>query len=203
MKVHFVYYTDMGQPNKQPFSIFGNVLQDARTQLKKTRAEVSGAVEISEDQLEKFENGEKRPTEDILHLLIQHFQLREDQAAEWWRLAGYEKAQERAFYSNDDLAMHNKDIQSLMYEAEDDPIVYTDMVQIMVNNYGVIMNFMQGAGSKSRPLAVARVGMSKEHARSVLQLLQTTLSQADSVQSQTELSQQKLLPGSKQDSQKQ
>ena len=83
MKVHFVYYTDMGQPNKQPFSIFGNVLQDARTQLKKTRAEVSGAVEISEDQLEKFENGEKRPTEDILHLLIQHFQLREDQAAEW------------------------------------------------------------------------------------------------------------------------
>ena len=203
MKVYFVYYTDMGQPNTQPFSIFGNVLQNTRTQQKKTRAEVSGAVEISEDQLKKFENGEKRPTEDILHLLIQHFQLQEDQAAEWWRLAGYEKVQERAFYSNDDLAMHNKEIQSLMYEAEDDPIVYTDMVQIMVNNYGVIMNFMQGAGSKNRPLAVARVGMSKEHARSVLQLLQTTLSQADTVQSQTESSQQKLLPESKQDSQKQ
>jgi hypothetical protein len=53
------------------------------------------------------------------------------------------------------------------------------MIQVMVNNYGVIINFMQGAGPGSQPMAVSRVGMSKEHARSVLEVLQKTLEQAD------------------------
>ncbi len=54
-------------------------------------------------------------------------------------------------------------------------IVYTDMVHVMVNNYGVIMNFMQTAGPGSQPLAVSRIGMSREHAQSVLEVLQKTL----------------------------
>jgi hypothetical protein len=53
------------------------------------------------------------------------------------------------------------------------------MIQVMVNNYGVIINFMQGAGPANQPLAVSRVGMSKEHARSVLEVLQKTLDQAE------------------------
>ena len=53
------------------------------------------------------------------------------------------------------------------------------MVHVMVNNYGVIMNFMQGAGPNNQPLAVARIGMSREHAKSVLEVLQKTLDQAD------------------------
>jgi hypothetical protein len=49
----------------------------------------------------------------------------------------------------------------------------------MVNNYGVVMNFMQGGGPNMQPLAVARVGMSKEHAKSVLDVLKQTLSQSE------------------------
>jgi hypothetical protein len=49
----------------------------------------------------------------------------------------------------------------------------------MVNNYGVVMNFMQGGSPNSSPSSVARVGMSREHAKSVLKILQTTLSQTE------------------------
>jgi hypothetical protein len=45
----------------------------------------------------------------------------------------------------------------------------------MVNNYGVVINFMQAGGSDNQPVAVARVGMSREHAESVVQVLQQTL----------------------------
>ena len=58
-------------------------------------------------------------------------------------------------------------------------IVYTDMVQISVNNYGVVINFLQGAGINNTPLAVSRIGMSKEHAKSLLDVLSNTLKQAD------------------------
>jgi hypothetical protein len=57
-------------------------------------------------------------------------------------------------------------------------IVYTDMLHVSVNDYGVVMNFLQGSGPKNPPLAIARVGMSREHAKSVLEVLQKTLAQS-------------------------
>jgi hypothetical protein len=38
---------------------------------------------------------------------------------------------------------------------------------------------MQSSGPNSKPNAVARVGMSREHAKSVLQILQVTLNQTE------------------------
>ena len=72
-----------------------------------------------------------------------------------------------------------KQSKTVFVSPEDARIVYTDMVQVMVNNYGVIMNFMQGAGPQNQPLAVSRVGMSKEHAKSILELLRATLEQSE------------------------
>ena len=51
-------------------------------------------------------------------------------------------------------------------------------MHVMVNNYGVVVNFMQSAGPSNQPLAVSRIGMSKEHAYSLLEVLQNTLEQS-------------------------
>ena len=53
-------------------------------------AEVSGAVEIDEQSLQRIEQGKERPTEDILMLLINHFGMQDDDAANLWQLAGYD-----------------------------------------------------------------------------------------------------------------
>ena len=58
-------------------------------------------------------------------------------------------------------------------------VVYTDMVHVAVNDFGLVMNFMQTAGPANKPLAIARVGMSREHAKSVLEVLQRTLAQSE------------------------
>jgi len=164
--------------NKQPYRSFGEVLKSLRSKALKTSAEVSGAVEIDEDRLKLYESGEQRPTEDILLLLIQHFALQDDQADELWKLAGYSgQPDEDKFFMNDDQGQPQQ--VTVGVTAHDARIVYTDMIQVMVNNYGVIVNFMQGAGPGNHPLAVSRVGMSKEHARSVIQVLQRTLDEAD------------------------
>lgn len=164
--------------NKKPFRSFGDVLKKHRAHAAKTAAEVSGAVEIEEKRLIEFENGEQRPTEDILLLLIQHFNLGDDQADELWKLAGYGTLdnEEKYFINDEDGTTQQMSVQVSQQDAR---IVYTDMIQVMVNNYGVILNFLQGAGPSSQPLAVSRVGMSKEHARSVLEVLQKTLDQAE------------------------
>lgn len=168
----------MGNNQQYPYQPFGNELKKLRAKASKSSAEVSSAVEIEETKLQKYENGELRPSEDILLLLIQHFDLKDDQANKLWKLAGYTgDVDDEQYYINDE----NGGAQQVTVGVtpHDARIVYTDMIQVMVNNYGVIINFMQGAGPANQPLAVSRVGMSKEHAKSVLEVLQKTLEQAE------------------------
>ncbi|MFT4532283.1 MAG: transcriptional regulator with XRE-family HTH domain [Candidatus Saccharimonadales bacterium] len=165
--------------NKQlPYKTFGDELKKLRSKASKSEAEVSGAVEIDQNRLKLYESGEQRPTEDILTLLIQHFDLKDEQADELWKLAGYNgQIDDDRFFENDEHG--NVQQVTVGVTPHDARIVYTDMIQVMVNNYGVIVNFLQGAGPSNQPLAVSRVGMSKEHARSVIEVLQKTLDQAD------------------------
>lgn len=155
---------------KQPFENLGGQLKRIREQLKQTQAEVSGAVEIDVESLENFERGAHCPTEDILLLLISHFGINDPEANTLWKLAGYEPPQ-----------VSGKDQEQSATSTvlpQDARIVYTDKLHIMANNYGVVINFLQSNGPNLQPLIVSRVGMSQEHARSLIETLQRALYQA-------------------------
>jgi transcriptional regulator with XRE-family HTH domain len=146
----------------------GRQLKHLRTRAKESLAEVSGAVEIDVRQLASFELGQSRPSEDVLLLLISHFGAKDEEAVKMWEMAGYVSDNRSDQKSIDEVA-----------PRVDNQILFTDVVDITVNNYGVVMNFMQGTGPNSAPNSVSRVGMSREHAKSVLQILQMTLSQTE------------------------
>ncbi len=170
----------MGNVQRPPFAALGSALRAMRQRAKESTAELSSAIEVPDDRLARFETGELRPTEDILELMITHFGLTDQEADKLWDLAGYGRKQET-------IEDHMQHQQTVLVTPLDARIVYTDMVHVMVNNYGVIMNFMQGAGPNNQPMAVARVGMSKEHAKSVLEVLQKTLQDADTPKDSTKL----------------
>ncbi|MBI4033813.1 helix-turn-helix transcriptional regulator [Candidatus Saccharibacteria bacterium] len=138
----------------------GRKLKELRSHANETLADASGAVEIDVRELAAIELGQSRPSEEVLMLLISHFGAGGEDAVKLWELAGYgiDKIPEPA-------------------AVTDKPILFTDIVDVVVNKYGVVMNFMQGGSQGAQPAPVARVGMSREHARSVLQILQVTLSQ--------------------------
>ena len=161
-----------------PYLVLGRRLKRLRERRRETLAEVSGAVEIDILQLEAIETGKRLPSEDILLLLINHFSIKDSEATKLWELAGYDQPEADTLLPSpaDDPQMMK---QALIVMPVDNRIVYTDTVHVMVNNYGVVMNFMQGGGSASQPLSVARIGMSKEHAKSVLELLRRTLAQSE------------------------
>src|SRR6185369_17990187 len=77
--------------NQLPFNTLGDKLKTIRQKLHESVAEVSGAVEIDEQSLQRIEQGTERPTEDILMLLINHFGMQDDDAASLWQLAGYDQ----------------------------------------------------------------------------------------------------------------
>lgn len=165
----------MSEQKETPFRTLGKQLKVLRTRCSESLAEASGAVEIDMKQLASYELGQKRPTEDVLLLLISHFGAKDDEAVHLWEMAGY--GMERIPVAH--LANEQNHLQQSTSATTDSQIIFTDVVDITVNNYGVVMNFMQGASPQAKPSSVARVGMSREHAKSVLQILQITLDQTE------------------------
>lgn len=140
-----------------------------RVKKQASLSEVSGAVEIDSDLLSDIEQGIRRPGEDILMLLISYFAVKEEEAVRIWEMAGYNRDEEASENSKDDVA------QPVLVMPMDARIVYTDMAHVASNKYGITINFLQSDGVGGQPLAVSRVGMSKEHAYKLLAVLEKSL----------------------------
>ncbi len=163
----------MNEPkyNFSPYKNLGFRLKRLRENSHQSLAEVSGAVEIDPDNLERIEKGERCPSEDVLLLLISHFDPQEDEAIRLWELAGYDQTKLPAV--NDELVA-NKPIVMLL--QPDNRIMYSDMVNVVANKQGLVMNFLQGQGS-GQATPIARVGMSHEQAMRVFEALGQSLKQ--------------------------
>ena len=59
------------------------------------------------------------------------------------------------------------------------PILYTDNVSITVNEDGVVLDFIQRLINTNQVRLVSRVGMSRDHARKLLDSLETSLRGAE------------------------
>ena len=160
---------------EQPFSKLGEHLRYVREQSKQSLSEVSGAVEIEETQLERIEAGLERPAEDILLLLISHFDVKDRDAVQLWELANYDSEipeeirPEHAAHLLGEKPM-------IMLLATDVRTMYSDDAQVSVNKAGVVVQFGQTIGQNpGHSSAVARVGMSHQQAEEVIKSLQQAL----------------------------
>lgn len=149
-----------------PYKSLGKSLRSMREKFRESLAEVSGAVEIEPDTLTNIERGAVKPSEDILLLLISHFDVKEEDANKLWELAEYEP------HTHQEFDVHRAGVLVMPGDAR---IVYTDIVHTAANQYGLVINFMQEAGPAGQPLIISRVGMSKDHARSLIEVLQQAL----------------------------
>ena len=155
-----------------PYELLGSQLKRLRERNRESVAEVSGAVEIEEKDLTRIESGTERPSEDILLLLISHFAVEDDKAAELWQLAGYDKVQ--ADDEPEREASSSTRSQTLMVMV-DPRVMYSDSFEVVANNRGVVLNFSQSAGQNGQPLTISRIGMSREQAKTIMGILHQAL----------------------------
>lgn len=154
--------------NESSLIRLGKLLRSLRERKNESLSDVSGAVELDETELLRLEKGEIKPAEETLDLLIGHFSPAEAEEDKIWELAGYNESA----HSQDAIPPHMQ-MMTMTLLPFDPRVVYSDMAQVSVNNYGVVMNFMQVGGNMTnkQAMAIARIGMSLEHAKSVVKLL--------------------------------
>ena len=162
-------------PQQKPYQTLGKHLRYLREQHSESLAEVSGAVEIDEKLLERIEAGQERPAEDILLLLISHFDMQDQEAVQLWELAGYDgdgPVSSQAEELLQDISNGQKPVVVLL--GIDGRTMYTDSVSIDADKAGIVMNFGQ-LNNKKQQQTVAKLGMSYEQAQEVLKQLQYAL----------------------------
>jgi hypothetical protein len=173
-----------------PFKMLGNHLKYLREQLKESVMEVSGAVEIDVKDLERIEQGQERPSEDILLLLIQHYNMQDQEAVQLWELAGYDGEQSphrQKMEANTASLLQNK--QMVMLLAMDMRTMYSDGVDITINQAGLTLNFTQTTG-EGQHAPVGRIGMSYDQAVEVMHTLEQALLRAKYMKHQRQLPEQ-------------
>lgn len=172
---------------EKPYVGLGKHLKTVREQSKRSLAEVSGAVEIDEKYLKLIESGLKRPEEDVMLLLISYFNMADQEALHLWELARYDTNLSEHLELNpegsiDDQAKAQMMSQPmLMLLSMDVRTMYSDGVEISWNDSGVTLNFTQTTSpksSKSGSIPVAKVGMSYDQAKKVLNCLESVLLRA-------------------------
>ena len=152
----------------------GKRLKFARETKHQSLAEVSGAVEIDEALLERIEQGLERPDEDVLLLLIQYFEIQDIEALRIWEMGNYGTAVPDSLKPDIDLGSTNKVIMLLPPDAR---TVYSDGLDVMVNNAGMTLDFTQTTGPNQK-ISVAKIGMGLEQAQAVVEVIQRVLLQA-------------------------
>lgn len=166
-------------PYQPPHRSLGNKLKTMRQHRQESLGETSGAVEIEVEQLDRFERGAERPSEDILMLLISHFGMNDDEAAGIWQLAGYDNGS-FPFGDEPEASDQNRrngqsgQHQHVVMLAFDQRVLYTNGAEIVADDNGVVISFGQQDGN-GQPYAVSRVGMSYEQAAKLIEAMQKTL----------------------------
>ncbi len=167
----------ISKPGDYPFKSLGLSLQRHRQRFNQSISEVSGAVEIDEQKLVLIENGKKRPTEDILLLLIAHFKLSDDDATKLWDQAGY--ASETNPVIDEDIIKYPP---ILLMIPIDTKVIYSDKTEVVANPNGLVINFMQQPNGAYQSQTVSRIGMSTEQAKTFANILNQTIQQLNSNQ---------------------
>jgi DNA-binding XRE family transcriptional regulator len=171
------YDKRMSNQNHEPYEALGARIKFLREQWQQSIDEVSNTLEIDKKILSAIEAGKTLPQGELLDMLISHFLLTEDQAQDLRDLATdqQDEAGESLVNGIEDMLMK----QIVMYLPIDNKVLYTDTMHATVNDNGVVMQFMQQMPNGNQPAVVSKVGMSREHAEKVIEVLQKTLKQHD------------------------
>lgn len=163
-----------------PYLELGVFLKKSREKNQETLNDVSSAVEIEPILLAKIEEGQDRPSEDILILLINHFKLKDNEALNVWKLANYDDIN-----LLDNLGVNNTFVKPeniinanlVMVMPFDARPLYSDNFEVIVGPNGLVLNFNQNLPG-NQVLPITRVGVSLDQANQIVKSLETALLQA-------------------------
>ena len=164
---------DKSSDNNNQLKALGQKIRSKRLDLKQSLSEVSGSIEIDENELIKIETGLQKPSQEVLELIIEHFKITEMEANTLFDLAGY--GSENIFPSNLMEFLQSLGTKCIvMLSPIEQKVVLSDSLDIHIDKDNIVFNFKQILGN-NQPTSVSKVAMNVNQAYQVMDLLTKAL----------------------------
>lgn len=167
------------------FIEFGQRIRIYRVRKDENITQAAKNLDVDRTYLSRLENGHLQPTRKVLEKICKYYSISQNDASEIYTLAGY---------AGKDIVMQNKEregVEKIMEENQiskskdvkgvelnvpnNAVVIYTDSAFVTTNEFGCVIDFAQRLGSTNKQNVVARVGMSKDHAKALIKVLQERL----------------------------
>src|SRR3990167_5482563 len=164
----------------------GRALKYYRELSGKTIDQISKELSIDRSYFSKLEHGREKPSKETLDKLIKAYAIQDQGVSDHLRklwgfplVAGNTSGKEDKTMDNKQLTESPKVPGLQVAIPADKPILYTDSVFVTASPFGIVMDVAQSMGSSNQQSVVARIGMSKDHAKALLKVLQEKLAESE------------------------
>ncbi len=173
---------------------FGNKIRAYRKKNGETITQAANTMGIGRSYLSKLEHSHEQPSQKVLSDLISHYSLSRVEAIRLSSLAGYEGGvvaanpiqRKEVFKMTKKQIPEKKDFKEVKV-PDNIQVLYSDSVFVTSSQWGIVFDFAQNVGPTNRQNVVARIGMSKEHARALMNVIQKRLAAPESQKSRREI----------------
>jgi Protein of unknown function (DUF3467) len=215
MSAQALYNECMKSNKNKPYELLGETLRRYRESTLKSVDDLAAVMELKVSEITELEAGNLKPTENVIEMFSSHFKLSDMEEDMLWEQAGYPDPEmyQEGFcpgHDNEFETCHDSvnaphmpgmpmfsdpGITHIVVPAES-RVLFTDMSHVTTSTMGVNINFIQSNVPNLPPVVVARVGMSKEHAKQLIDILTEGLEKLEEQgKPKKQKIQQKLLPG--------
>jgi transcriptional regulator with XRE-family HTH domain len=157
----------------------GELVRKERVKRKLSLADLSKKIEIDRTLISKIENGHYQPTEPILQRFIEVFSLDNQLAQRIWAFSGRpggpvttQTAQRKELQVQP--VTQPAQAPNVTVDART-PVLYSDGMGVTSSEFGMVFDFGQRVGPTSNVNIVARIGVSYEHARKIMEAIHNEL----------------------------
>lgn len=158
----------------------GSVIKKHREQKGASIAQAALSIGIDRTYLSKIEHGHETPPPNVFNSILNYLDVDRFTALKIAKVAGYQTVVH--FSSNRDydgkgvIKMQNEQ-SNVPADAKqvnmpgNVPVLYTDSIFVNGSKWGVVLDIAQNVGPTNQQNVVARIGMSREHAEALVDVL--------------------------------
>lgn len=163
----------------QQINVFGHEIRLLRKKANESLVTTADQLGIDRSHLNKIELGRYKPSEELLDKIIAHFSVEGKKArqlrdflergpVEHVVVGGLEG---RGKEMPQEAKIENPSLQ-VNVDPTKVPILYSNSVFVSSNDYGLVLDVAQTApGSQNQQFIVSRIGMSFDHAKKMIEVI--------------------------------
>jgi transcriptional regulator with XRE-family HTH domain len=161
----------------------GELVREERVKHNLSLADLGRRLNLDRTLISKVENGRYSPTTNFLQRIIEVFSLDTDRANLLWHYSGKPVVfVETNNHKMENVAMSTPETRPVPVPAMNvsvnpaqTPVLYSDMMGVTSSEFGMVFDFGQRVNTTNNATIVARVGVSYDHARKIMEAIQNEL----------------------------